>query len=180
MEAAFASEGAGGGGSLTSQGSDRRRQSYQRKFFWKSPLYCISYCNIYCNTYKRVTLYLSNNIYNGLRILRSLLWILRRLLWILRWRHWILRCFICPNNTQIAPIVYCCGIIPMTPLFVYHERGEDDTQIELYIIYGTHFSGVYHKWGGKIHGGKIHGGKFFRRKIFRRKFYGGKFLEGNS
>ena len=37
----------------------------------------------------------------------------------------------------------------MTPLFVYHERGEDDTQIELYIIYGTRFSGVYHKWGGE-------------------------------
>ena len=37
----------------------------------------------------------------------------------------------------------------MTPLFVYHERGEDDTQIELYIIYGTRFSGVYHKCGGQ-------------------------------
>ena len=37
----------------------------------------------------------------------------------------------------------------MTPLFVYHERGEDDTQIELYIIYGTRFSGVYHKCGGE-------------------------------
>ena len=61
----------------------------------------------------------------------------------------------------------------MTPLFVYHERGEDDTQIELYIIYGTRFSGVYHKWGGKSPEGNS------PKEILWREILRGKFLEGN-
>ena len=50
----------------------------------------------------------------------------------------------------------------MTPLFVYHERGEDDTQIELYIMYGTRFSGVYHKWGGESPEGNFMAGNSSR------------------
>ena len=72
----------------------------------------------------------------------------------------------------------------MTPLFVYHERGEDDTQIELYIIYGTRFSGVYHKCGGESPEGnspkEILRRKFYGGKFFRRKFFEGNSSEGNS
>ena len=63
----------------------------------------------------------------------------------------------------------------MTPLFVYHERGEDDTQIELYIIYGTRFSGVYHKWGGEFYGGKFSEGNSSEGKSMA-----GNFMAGNS
>ena len=65
----------------------------------------------------------------------------------------------------------------MTPLFVYHERGEDDTQIELYIIYGTRFSGVYHKWGGQSPEGNFMAGNS-SREILPKEILRGKFVEG--
>ena len=63
----------------------------------------------------------------------------------------------------------------MTPLFVYHERGEDDTQIELYIIYGTRFSGVYHKWGGQSPEGNSMAGNSSEGNSSE-----GNFMAGNS